>query len=115
MSVYVDNAHIPAVVHNGRTDHSSTRCHLMADTLEELLAFRSRIGMRSSWLQVKPSGVHFDLTDGKRAQALRAGALELDQRDPHWVRVMHDARAQYLEIQASGLGVPLRAPDGGLW
>jgi len=115
MSVYVDNAQILAVLRNGPTVHSSAWSHLMGDTLEELLAFGARIGLRSAWLQVKPSGVHFDLTDGKRAQALRAGALELETHSPTWVRVVHAARAQYLEIQASGLGVPVRSPDGGLW
>lgn len=55
-------------------------CHLIADTLDELHAFAARIGMKRSWFQNKASGPHYDLTVGKRAQAVALGAVELDNR-----------------------------------
>jgi len=55
-------------------------CHLWADTEAELLAFAAKIGLRAAWLQrsSRPGRrpfVHFDLTEGKRAKAIAAGAL----------------------------------------
>lgn len=100
MSVYVDNANIQADVANGNRIHTSEWCHLMADTLPELLKFANRIGLRRSWLQNKRSGVHFDLTAGKRRQAVRAGAIEIDTRTDEWLRVVQAARAQYTETES---------------
>ena len=97
MSVYVDNANIQASVQNGNRVHTSQWCHMMADTLPELLAFALRIGLRREWLQNKRSGVHFDLTAGRRRQAVAAGAIEIDcweDRD-EWLRVVAAARLQY--------------------
>ncbi len=50
-------------------------CHLFADDAdcEELHAFARRIGLRREWFQ----GNHYDLTPGRRAAAVRAGAKEL--------------------------------------
>ena len=98
MAVYVDNADIPASVPNGNRVHTSHWCHMMADTLPELLVFASRIGLRRSWLQVKKSGVHFDLTAGKRRQAVAAGAVEIEVRSDEWRRVHTCAREQYAEV-----------------
>ena len=92
MAVYVDNADIPASVPNGN------RVHMMADTLPELLAFASRIGLRRSWIQVKKSGVHVDLTAGKRRQAVAAGAVEVEVHSDEWRRVHTCAREQYAEV-----------------
>ena len=63
MAVYVDNADILASVPNGNRVHTSHWCHMMADTLPELLTFAARIGLRRSWLQVKKSGVHFEYAE----------------------------------------------------
>lgn len=83
MSVYVDNARIPARV--GRI--SGRWSHLTADTKPELHAFAARIGLRRAWFQDKPDlgggpGVHwhYDVTDTKRQQALAAGAEPIDLR-----------------------------------
>ncbi|GLH97128.1 DUF4031 domain-containing protein [Phytohabitans aurantiacus] len=83
MSVYVDNARIPARV--GRI--SARWSHLTADTKEELHAFASRIGLRRAWFQDKADlgggpGVHwhYDVTDTKRREALAAGAVPIDLR-----------------------------------
>lgn len=95
MSVYVDNANIPASVQNGARTHTSQWCHMMADTREELIAFALSIGLRRAWLQNKRSGVHFDLTAGKRRQAVSAGAVEIETRTDEWKRVVALARSQY--------------------
>ena len=99
MAVYVDNADILASVPNGNRVHTSHWCHMMADTLPELLTFAARIGLRRSWLQVKKSGVHFDLTAGKRRQAVAAGAVEIDVRSDERRRVCARAREQYAEVR----------------
>ena len=54
-------------------------CHLIADSVEELIQFAVSIGLRPEWFQPK-SSPHFDLTaDGRRAAVLM-GAIELDNR-----------------------------------
>jgi hypothetical protein len=74
MSVFVDEAR-----------HSFGRmlmCHMMADTTEELLAMADRIGVARKWLQ-KPGTAyeHFDISKGKRADAIAAGAVPVTSRD----------------------------------
>lgn len=86
MTVYVDNANIPATV--GRL--TSRWCHLTADGKEELHAFAARIGMRRSWFQTCKAKAHcppdtcphwhYDLTAPRRAHAVRLGAVEIDMR-----------------------------------
>lgn len=84
MTVYVDNAGIPATV-GRRTGRWS---HLTADTPDELQAFAARLGLRADWWQTckRPCGRgpcvhwHFDVTAAKRAEAVRLGAVEIDIR-----------------------------------
>ncbi len=54
-------------------------CHLIADSVEELLEFAVRMGLRPEWFQPK-SSPHFDLNAEGRGVAVRMGAIELDQR-----------------------------------
>lgn len=55
-------------------------CHLMADSVEELKDFAvNKLGLKPRWIQCT-SIVHFDLTKGKRWQAVRHGAKEVDDR-----------------------------------
>ena len=88
MTVYVDNARIPATV--GRLHGRWS--HLTADTKEELHAFAERIGLQRRWFQTcKRSAVcqpaercrhwHYDVTDAKRDEALRAGAVAVNIRE----------------------------------
>lgn len=92
MTVYVDDARIPARV--GRL--SSTWSHLFADTEDELHEFASRLGLRRSWFQDptktgKPlkaapgsraaQNWHYDVTEGKRRQAVALGAVEVSSRE----------------------------------
>ena len=84
MTVYVDDARIPARV--GR--HDSRWSHLIADSQDELHAFAASIGLKRSWFQPgrpvagKPSHLwHYDVTDGKRQQAIAAGAVPVTWRE----------------------------------
>lgn len=74
-------------------------CHMTADTLDELLAFADRIGLRRAWLQDgdKVDRFHFDLTVGRRAAAIAAGAIEVD---PY----------EFLRIRKARAGVVVRIP-----
>jgi hypothetical protein len=110
MTVYVDDARIPAQVGSLRGRWS----HLSADTKEELHAFAARIGLRRAWFQDKPNpftggpGVHwhYDITDSKRRAALAAGAQPIDRAG--W-RVLLDARRAALAADTG----PRPTTDGG--
>lgn len=57
-------------------------CHLIADTVDELHDFAQRIGLKRAWFQTGKSGLpHYDLTAGRRKQAVALGAVELTRRD----------------------------------
>jgi hypothetical protein len=71
MSVFVD----AAIYGYGRM----TMCHMIADTPEELHAMADRIGVARRWFQVKASFPHYDISKGKRALAVEAGAIECDR------------------------------------
>lgn len=87
MTVYVDDARIPATVRRIRSRWS----HLTADTEQELHTFAARIGLQRSWYQTckrkcAPEGQpcphwHYDVTEAKRAEALRAGAQAIGIRE----------------------------------
>src|SRR6476646_10485315 len=82
MAVYVDDSNIQATIPDGRARHTSQWSHLFADTQEELHEFAERLGLRRSYFQPgKPRGDgspsphwHYDVTAGKRQQAIRLGA-----------------------------------------
>jgi hypothetical protein len=81
VTVYVDNAHIPAKVRSGRLTHDSTWCHLTADSTEELVAFAVSLGLQAKYLQYPGTWKeHFDVTAPKRALAVAKGAQEVDWR-----------------------------------
>jgi Protein of unknown function (DUF4031) len=78
-AVYVDDASIPARVANGRVVHDYRWSHLFADTQQELHAFAAKLGLCRPYFQPgrprrdgSPSPHwHYDLTAGKRQQAIR--------------------------------------------
>lgn len=79
MTVYVDDAFT-----HGDWGRWSGGGHLQADDVEELHAFAVSIGLRRSWFQPKPGRPehnHYDLTRGKRQQAIAAGAVAESWRD----------------------------------
>lgn len=76
MTVYVDDVRHPY--------GQMVMCHMWADTTEELLAMADKIGVARRWLQQPPkaSWVHFDISLGKKALALQAGAVLTDKYGP---------------------------------
>ena len=67
-------------------------CHLWSDSLEELLGMVDAIGVPRKWIQGHPelslpkaraaSWVHFDISLGKKAQAIARGAILTDRFGP---------------------------------
>ncbi len=54
-------------------------CHMLADSMAELLTMADTIGVNRQWFQ--PQGhPHFDICKSKRALAVKAGAIEIDRR-----------------------------------
>lgn len=86
MTVYVDNARIPAAVGRIRGRWS----HLTADTKAELNEFAAGLGLKEAWFQTCKTRCgregepcvhfHYDVTDSVRANAVAAGAMEIDIR-----------------------------------
>lgn len=91
MTVYIDNMQLKARV--GRI--TAVWSHLMADSLEELLEFAWQLGLKTEWLQDKASGVHFDVTDTVRQNAINFGAVEIELGSEQWQRVVDEARQQF--------------------
>lgn len=76
MAVYVDDV-----------EHRYGRmkmCHMWADTKEEMLEMADRLGIARKWIQQPPkaSWLHFDISKGKRRQAIDAGAILTDKYGP---------------------------------
>ena len=69
--------------------------------LDDLHAFAASIGLKRSWFQDKPDGLpHYDLTAGKRRQAITAGAQEVDRRGI--MAVMHEWREHRKTVLTQG-------------
>src|SRR5260370_2483690 len=83
MAVYVDDMNLQADVPDGRRAVRARWNHLFADTEEELRAFAAKIGLKAEWIQ-DPGGrhAHFDVTAGKRQQAIASGATAVTCREP---------------------------------
>lgn len=74
MTVYVDEAKWPY--------RGTFYCHMMTDgNLEELHAMAGRLGLKRGWFQNKASGPHYDLSQNKRWQAIRLGAVAVSSRE----------------------------------
>ena len=68
--------------------HCHRWCHLWADSIEELIAFALKIGMKRQWLQNESGRFpHFDLVPPRRKRAIELGAIETDLRE--WFRKLH--------------------------
>jgi hypothetical protein len=80
MSVYVDQI----MPHGGsKTFRWKKSCHMFADTPEELHALAAKIGMRREWFQNDERLPHYDLTESRRALAVRHGAVEVGHRETY--------------------------------
>ena len=82
MAVYVDRARNP--------HRRMIMCHMIADTEAELHAMAAAIGMKRAWFQPR-SFPHYDLSQTRRREAVRLGAIEVDRRQ--LVAVMRRVRA----------------------
>ena len=77
MAVYVDDMELPADVPNGDKVVSSNWSHLVADTHEELMAAARALHLSPKWIQDPGTAKeHFDLTSGKRTQAIKQEIAE---------------------------------------
>ncbi|MBC8741832.1 DUF4031 domain-containing protein [Paraburkholderia sp. UCT31] len=72
MAAYVDDA---AILYRGKP-----RFHLSADSLEEMHAFASAIGVNQCWFHRGTRHPHYDVTAEQRDRAISAGAIPVDQR-----------------------------------
>ena len=78
MAVYVDDMYRVPLGQFGRMKMS----HMIADSTEELLAMADRIGLARRWLQHGgTTREHFDIALSKRAEAVKAGAVEITLRE----------------------------------
>lgn len=98
MTIYVDNVRIPAKI--GRINDRWS--HLMTDgaDTEELHRFATeKLGLKRSWFQPgdRPWLDHYDVTEGKRQEAIKKGAKSIDLWDAH--EVINRRRAA---IEAAG-------------
>lgn len=89
MAVYVDSLRDYGWRHG-------PSCHLIADSVEELIEFAEAMGLRREWFQPK-SSPHFDLTADGRELAIRNGAIEINQHE--LVRKLRDIRSK--EVQSN--------------
>ncbi|RYG38386.1 MAG: DUF4031 domain-containing protein [Burkholderiales bacterium] len=85
MAVYVDREQIPW--------RGKLWCHLVADSLDELHAFASALGLKRSWFQDRASYPHYDVTMSMRERALKRGALSVGKTE-----MLKSARKLKLEL-----------------
>lgn len=84
MAVYVDELQVWP---NAWGPFLEGLCHLAADTLDELHAFASRLGMKHEWFQPgRGRHPHYDLVKSRRDLAVKLGAQEVSGRDLIGVR-----------------------------
>ena len=78
MTVFVDDFLLAATIAHGRRVVRGRWSHLMADTTDELAEFATQLRLSSAWIQ-KPNTPHehYDITAGKRTQALQLGAVDI--------------------------------------
>ncbi len=59
-----------------------TLCHMIADTSDELHSMAARIGVARRWCQREGTRKeHYDVCLAKRAEAVKAGAVEVTRRE----------------------------------
>ena len=95
MPVYVDNLKTSIKNKNWKYNKS---CHLVADSLEELHAFAKEIKMPIAWFQNRLGMPHYDLTEGKRGEAVKAGAIQIN--DVQLVDMICKAKAELSDTVA---------------
>lgn len=71
-------------------------CHMFADTIAELHAMADAIGMKREWYQPF-SFPHYDVAKGRRARAVKLGAIEVTRREGYEVRKRLSNDPEFLE------------------
>jgi hypothetical protein len=102
MTVYVDDFRVEARV--GRL--TARWSHLFADPdgdIAELHALAARIGLQRRWFQAKgwPRD-HYDVTDSKRLEAIRAGAVPITAVEGGRIRSEAIRRRRAAESEVTG-------------
>lgn len=77
MAVYVDPMMACTTTKQWRWNHA---CHMFADTLSELHDLADKLELKREWFQDGAFLPHYDLTDKKRRQAVRLGAVDVDHQ-----------------------------------
>jgi uncharacterized protein DUF4031 len=122
VAVYVHDTSISGQVLNGRAVHDSRWSQLFADTQEELHAFAAKLGLRRSYFEPGRPRVdgspsphwHYDITAGKRQQAIHLGAQPVTSRESIEIIRAREARAERVRVadQASHIaGLAYRTGD----
>ena len=76
MGVYVDD--MRSVIRNKNWPYPKA-CHLMADSVKELHIFARKLSLKRRWFQSNTIP-HYDLTESKRKQSLRFGAIPISDK-----------------------------------
>lgn len=97
MAVYVDD--MKAEFRRSPFARKYVMCHMIADDEADLHAMADRIGVKRKWFQ----GDHYDVTQTKRALAVKAGAIEITWREAGRVMV---ARRRGLKAEVALPTVP---------
>lgn len=77
MSVYVDS--MCNCLKNKNWPYNMC-CHLIADSVDELLIFAERLGLKKVWFQ-NTDIPHFDLTVNMRKKAIKQGAFPISVKE----------------------------------
>ena len=56
-------------------------CYMAADTIEELHSMADEIGLKRRWLQDAGRRPHYDICKQMRAEAVKAGAIEISSKE----------------------------------
>jgi hypothetical protein len=105
MAVYVDYA---------RNKLGRLLCsHMIADSLAELHAMARAIGMKRKWFQGEASFPHYDVSQTRRREAVRLGAVEVGRRELVHVMRRYRQGDEWKQYLSSGAATPTCLTSGG--
>jgi hypothetical protein len=103
MAVYVDDVQLPADAGNNGRTVKGRWSHLFADTSAELEDFARTLGLSPRWIQHQGQpGEHYNVTEGKRQQALKLGAHQITYREAELMFAGRREEAQRSAEQRAG-------------
>jgi len=74
-------------------------CHMIADTIDELIEMADDIGVARRHMQGRGHRIHFDICKAKRARAIKRGAIEVTSKE-----LIHIIRAKQGDADQPGKG-----------